>query len=166
LDIIVKGFFIHLFLYMSPMFNVVNVLLDTFLYNSWFLSSLSQCSDFCCDPMPGTKGSCVVAGWQCLQFHWLQALWPCSLRPHSGQSLLQSMLITYLSIHLLSENVIHRINSRQLQRNTPCAPHCCLLFVAQCQQHSDDLSVFFILLLLAKQIWPPEGWGPVQNQQP
>jgi len=83
---------------MSPMFNVVNVLFDTFLYNSWFLSSLSQCSDFCCDPMPGTKGSCVVAGWQCLQFHWLQALWPCSLRPHSGQSLLQSMLIT-LSVH-------------------------------------------------------------------
>jgi hypothetical protein len=79
---------------MSTMFNVVNVLFDTFLYNSWFLSSLSQCSDFCCDPMPGTKGSCVVAGWQCLQFHWLQALWPCSLRPHSGQSLLQSMLIT------------------------------------------------------------------------
>jgi hypothetical protein len=144
--------------------------LDTFLSNSWFLPLLSWCSNFCCEPVPGTKGSCVVAGWQCLQFHWLQALWPHSLCPHSGQSLLQSMLITYLSIHLLSENVICRMNLRQLQRNTPCAPHCCLLlsllFVAQCQQHSDGLSVFFILLLLAKQIWPPEGWGPVLNQQP
>jgi hypothetical protein len=82
---------------------------------------------FCCEPVPGTKGSCVVAGWQCLQFHWLQALWPHSLCPHSGQSLLQSMLITFLSICLLPEDIICRINSWQLQRNTPCAFHCCLL---------------------------------------
>jgi hypothetical protein len=35
----------------------------------------------------------------------------------------------YLSIHLLSESVICRMNSRQLQRNAPCTPS--LLFVVE-----------------------------------
>jgi signal peptidase I len=89
---------------MRLVFNVVNVLLNTFLSNSWFLPLSSWCSDFVVNLCQVPKGHV-----------WLQG-----------------------------DNAYNSTDSR----------------------HYGPIPYALIQGKVFYRIWPPEGWGPVQNQQP